>query len=126
MRTKDYMKSHLVGGLDLDVLRIANVDRCQSGRFNHQLGDWSEAQWACALAGEVGELCNLIKKRFRGIKTDKVTKKMLADEIADIATYLDLLAAKLDISLGEAICNKFNEVSVKRGSPIRLKGHGRR
>jgi NTP pyrophosphatase (non-canonical NTP hydrolase) len=124
MKTQDYMVSHLIGGLSFKVLREANVDRCQSGKFNHQLEEWSEAQWACALSGEVGELCNLIKKRFRGIPEDVVTQKMLADELADIACYLDLLAAKLGISLDQAVRDKFNEVSIKRGSPIRLLGIG--
>lgn len=119
-RTQNYSVSHLTGGLLFSVLRAANVDRCESGKFNHQLNDWSEAQWACALAGEVGELCNLIKKRFRGIKSDIVTEKMLANELADIICYADLLAAKLGIDLGHAVKDKFNEVSRKRGSHIRV------
>lgn len=117
-RTDDYSESRLTGGLLFSVLRLANIDRCESAVFNHRLHDWTPAQYACALSGEVGELCNLIKKQFRGL--DKVTEKDLADEIADVAIYLDLLAARLGISLGAAIASKFNETSVKRGSHIRL------
>lgn len=117
-KIQDYSYSHLTGGLLFTVLRHANVDRCESAVFNHKLNDWTPAQYGCALAGEVGELCNLIKKDFRGL--DKVTKKELADEIADVAIYLDLLAARLGISLGRAISDKFNATSVKRGSHIRI------
>lgn len=117
-RIQNYSISHLTGGLLFSVLRAANVDRCESGKFNHQLQDWTPAMWACAAAGEMGELCNLIKKQFRGI--DVVTEKMLADEIADVVIYLDLLAARLGIDMGQAVVSKFNETSLKRGSHIRV------
>ena len=49
---------------------------------------------ALALAGEVGELCNLIKKRWR----DNVDlTEECRDEIADCRVYLELLAKCFDI-----------------------------
>jgi NTP pyrophosphatase (non-canonical NTP hydrolase) len=104
--------------LSFEILRVANVRRCESLVFNHSLDSWSGAQWACALAGEVGELCNLIKKEFRGI--DEVPREAIENEIADIQIYLDLLAARYGIDLGAVVVRKFNEVSVKRGSDITL------
>jgi NTP pyrophosphatase (non-canonical NTP hydrolase) len=49
---------------------------------------------ALALAGEVGELCNMIKKRWRdgADLTDECR-----DEIADIRVYLELLAKCFNI-----------------------------
>ena len=44
---------------------------------------------ALALAGEVGELANMIKKRWRD-NADLTTE--IRDEIADIRVYLELLA----------------------------------
>ena len=44
----------------------------------------------------------------------------IANEIADTVIYADLLAARLDLSLEISIRNKFNEVSSKIGSDIRL------
>jgi NTP pyrophosphatase (non-canonical NTP hydrolase) len=79
--------------------------------------DWSEMEWGCALSGEVGELCNYLKKRRRG---DKIAKKALAHEVCDIITYLSLLCHKLDIELEPAIVEKFNEVSKRWKSKVRL------
>jgi NTP pyrophosphatase (non-canonical NTP hydrolase) len=105
--------------LTFHELRAANLARVSA--FKHTLEGWSAAQWACALAGETGELCNLIKKLFRAKgPEDFVSNKQIADEMADIAIYLDLFAARMGISLDEAICEKFNQKSVDVGSDIRL------
>ena len=74
--------------------------------------------WACALAGEVGEACNVIKKLRRGDfkLEDHEYRTILADELADIQIYLDLLAHHAGINLEEATRRKFNIVSEKRGS----------
>ena len=102
--------------LDLLVLRKANVKRCVQD-FKHSLDDWSEMEWGCAAAGEMGELCNLLKKRKRG---EDIPLKAVMDEIADVIIYLDLLAAKLGVHLSGPIRDKFNEVSERRHSNIRL------
>ena len=78
---------------------------------------WIPLSWGGALAGEVGELCNFLKKMSRG---DKIPKKKLAYEIADIHTYLSLLADQLDIDVEHAIIEKFNIVSKRWGSKFRL------
>lgn len=44
----------------------------------------------------------------------------LALELADVVTYADLLAARMDIDLGEAVREKFNEVSDRVKSRITL------
>ena len=100
--------------ITLTQLRAANVSRCETF---HAIGEWSETDYACALAGEVGELCNLIKKRRRG---DDIPPAMLADEIADVLIYLDLLAARLGIQVDGAVVRKFNAWSVSKGLPQRL------
>jgi len=102
--------------LDLLTLRKANVERCVKS-FKHSLDDWSEMEWGCAAAGEMGELCNLLKKRKRG---EDIGLKEVMDEIADVIIYLDLLAAKLGVHLSGPIREKFNEVSERKGSDIRL------
>jgi len=96
-------------------LRQVNVQRCEQSF--HPLKDWSQTDWACAVAGEVGELCNLIKKRRRG---EDVSLLAVEKEIADVIIYIDLLAAFFDIDLNKAIINKFNEVSDRIGSDIKL------
>jgi NTP pyrophosphatase (non-canonical NTP hydrolase) len=79
--------------------------------------DWTPLAWGGALAGEVGELCNYLKKVSRG---DKIEKQVLAHEIADIITYISLISDKLDIDMEEAVIEKFNIVSDRWKSKHRL------
>lgn len=103
--------------LSFKQLRKANLARLA---IRHKDDTWSETDWACALAGEVGELCNFIKKRRReNFKTDKY-KVDIKKEIADIQIYLDLLAAFYDLDLGEITKDKFNEVSKRWKMNIKL------
>jgi NTP pyrophosphatase (non-canonical NTP hydrolase) len=95
--------------------------------------------WVTALAEEVGEVAGKVKKMKRGFtKRDekKITKdyeafkennpetevtmeqyflaklkSKLADEMADVFIYLDLMASHNDIDLSQAVTSKFNEVS---------------
>jgi len=78
---------------------------------------WTPLAWGGALAGEVGELCNYLKKMSRG---DKIEKEALAHEIADIMTYLSLISDQLDIDMEEVIVEKFNLVSKRWGSSFKL------
>jgi NTP pyrophosphatase (non-canonical NTP hydrolase) len=109
--------------LDLSALRPLNVQRATEGFkcYNNQ----PLTYWTTALAGEVGELCNMIKKMQRverggvdggsSYTAKDITKEMLKEEIGGIAIYLDLLASLLDISLEEAIIDTFNSKSEKYG-----------
>jgi NTP pyrophosphatase (non-canonical NTP hydrolase) len=104
-----------MSGLRFETLRIANKLRARE--VFKMCEAWTISDWYLALVGEVGELANLLKKVNRG---EDIPKRMIEDEIADIQTYLDLLAAKLNIDLAEATINKFNEVSAKRNASTRL------
>ena len=91
------------------------------------LASWSLSDWAVALAGEVGELCNVIKKlnRYRdGLVGNKESASelsvMLWKEIADVYLYLDLFSAAAGVDLPTAIVKKFDEVSERNGFPERL------
>lgn len=105
--------------------RAANVARCIKW---HPAGieSWSPSDWLTAVTGELGELASLLKMRNRerdGLPGNKFspTDKQVADEIADVLTYLDLLAAVLHVDLGAAAVSKFNEVSERVGFPDRLR-----
>lgn len=109
--------------LDLQTFRPLNVQRATTGFkcYDNQ----PLTYWTTALAGEVGELCNMIKKMQRVEKggidggssytAKDITKEMLKEEIGGIAIYLDLLASLLDIDLEEAIIDTFNSKSAKYG-----------
>lgn len=114
----------LPDGLTFDVFRAANVTRCVKW---HPKGieSWSPSDWMTALTGELGELASLLKMRNRerdGLPGNKFspTDKQVADELADVQTYLDLLAAALGVDLGRATVSKFNEVSERVGFPDRI------
>lgn len=85
--------------------------------------DWTHGDWGNALAGEVGELCNVLKKIRRGWTTDGTLDdlvKDLAEELGDVVAYAALIADRFDIDLGGAVAAKFNEVSERYGSAFHL------
>ena len=73
-----------------------------------------------ALTGEMGEAANLLKKMKRGDFTLDQIREDVGRELADVAIYLDLLADHLGIDLGAVTRSKFNEVSERIGSLVRL------
>lgn len=107
--------------IDLAAFRSVNVARAREGFkcYDNQ----PLTYWTTALAGEVGELCNMIKKMQRvqqggadggsSYKAKDITHAMLREEIGGIAIYLDLLASLLDIELGEAMVRTFNDKSLQ-------------
>src|SRR5258708_28406504 len=80
----------------LTFQRFHKVNVARSKADIKHSNSWTPLAWGGALAGEVGELCNFLKKMSRG---DKIPKKKLAHEIADIHTYLSLLSDQLDIDV---------------------------
>ena len=112
--------------MDFATLRAANLSRC--ARWHSRgLSEWSLSDWFTATMGELGEAANIAKKLNRerdGIAGNTQTadelRAELADEIADVAIYLDILAASEGIDLAEAIARKFNKTSEKVGFPERL------
>lgn len=113
--------------LDFETLRQVNKERCV--RWNGGKSVYAESlrDWALAMIGEAGEVCNVIKKIGRA-ETGKVgndlssgaLKEKLADEIADVIIYCDLLAARADINLSVAVAKKFNDVSIRNDFPERI------
>jgi NTP pyrophosphatase (non-canonical NTP hydrolase) len=117
--------------LTFDELRKANVERCEQSF--HPVNEWSPSDWANAMAGEVGEVCNLVKKLRRlGATPESIphadspsgqlilsrARVDIGRELADVVIYADLLAARLGISLEGAVTQKFNEVSDRVGSKV--------
>ncbi len=109
--------------LDLAALRPVNVQRAKESFKCYDNQPLS--YWTTALAGEVGELCNMIKKMQRverggldggsSYSAKDITRDMLKEEIGGIAIYLDLLASLLEIDLEEAVIHTFNSKSAKYG-----------
>ena len=97
--------------------------RCESASgFNHAIHSWSLSDWMTAVAGELGEAANVIKKlnRYRdGIPGNDASepnlRNQLANEIADTYIYLDLLAQAAGFDMSEIVERKFEITSAKIG-----------
>ena len=102
---------------------IRNRRRCEHKTgFAHNLHDWSLSDWMTAVTGEVGEAANIIKKlnRYRdgapgNTQSETELVEMLAEELADIAIYLDLLTQAAGYDLETLIEAKFAKTSNKIG-----------
>lgn len=143
MTKPDVSPSHIAAVADLSLvsLRAANVTRLplfknRRGEAAHSKtdgSDWCLAQWMNALYGEAGELSGLIKAVDRGDLADGLetvitdnhgdqltVRKAMAKECADILIYLDIIAYQLRIDLGQAVVEKYNEVSLRVDCPYAL------
>src|SRR5437773_11859063 len=98
-------------GLSFYQLRSLNVERAKLWHPGFPGDDtWTLADWSNAMCGEAGEAANIVKKIRRwetnlhgaDQKTIGELVPLLADEIADVVCYLDLLAAKAAINMGMA------------------------
>lgn len=106
--------------LTFDDLRKANTNRQKEWETSSKL---DLSYLGNAAAGEMGETCNVIKKLERerlGLTGSRATKRELADELADTLIYLDLIANRAGINLGEAVRKKYNDTSAKYGFEERL------
>jgi NTP pyrophosphatase (non-canonical NTP hydrolase) len=111
----------LIHDLTFDHVSTLNSKRSLQWRGDKE---WSLSDWAVALAGEAGELCNVVKKLNRirdelpgnkpGVTKESLEKELIG-EIADIYLYLDLFAEAAGVDLPSAIKMKFNEVSQRVG-----------
>ena len=112
--------------LSFEVLRAANTERlplfknCHGEPAHAQPdgSDWSNAEWLQAVVGELGEYANFAKKFQRGDINAVEFGEHARKELADVVTYCDLLAFRLGINLGDAIREKFNQVSNRVGVSV--------
>ena len=113
--------------LTFEELRKLNWVRCDE--CFHPIDDWSPTDWGCAIGGEVGEALNMIKKlrRLQDEKVQELSNKdeeyyveEIVKELADVVIYADLLATRLRRNLGDYVALKFNEVSNRVGSDLKL------
>lgn len=115
----------------LTRLRLENIKRCRRWHGDAGVNSWLPEQWSNAAAGEMGEVCNAVKKLCRltqksphagnnNPESIEEATAAIASEIGDTIVYLDLLAARLGIDLEESIKNTFNRVSKREGFPERI------
>lgn len=131
---------------DLTFERLRAMNAMRVTRWHGDDDGWTLADWSNAMCGEAGEAANVVKKirRTESVLWDKqkypgdgasahaklaempaeeareALIENLANELADIICYADLLAHFAGIDLGEAVRAKFNRVSEAQGFPERL------
>ncbi len=124
--------SYLECGFD----KLSDLNDRRAGEQYHEVAAWSPMQWGCAMAGEAGELCNVLKKLERGRPEDLESFHELflqaGEETADIIIYLDLTLKRLNqmmeemypgsqthaLYLRDCVRDKFNKTSEKIGSEV--------
>ncbi len=113
-------------GIDLDsasggFLNVGKFQRDQAERNVTTLKK-GVTVLACGLGAAVGELLNLIKKIRRGTERgDKVFLPQVAQAAALALARVSLVCTCLGIDLEKAVILKFNEVSVRVGSSVKLR-----
>jgi hypothetical protein len=100
--------------LDFETLREVNVKRCE--KVFHPLKKWSRTDWATAM---IKKLRRELTPAEEGAIT-RINRDIVADEIAEVIIYADLLAARMGINLSESVTRKFNIVSDRKGTQIKL------
>lgn len=106
--------------ISFEILRVAN--KLRDAEWDSG-GALSLSFKGNELAGEVGELCNVIKKLERerlGLVGSRATKEQAEEELADVVICMDLIAMHLGVDLGAAVAKKFNATSRKYGLTTRV------
>lgn len=114
--------------LTFALLRRQNITRCDA--WPQPLHRSTPSDLACAVATEVGQLCEQIGRlrqhlqvtcpsKFRSALAAEITAR-IGQELADLVLFADLLAARLDLPMDEILAARFNSVSEQLGSPVKL------
>ncbi len=117
--------------MDLRDFSRVNRERCESPTgFNHKLESWSLSDWITAVAGELGEAANVVKKLNRvrdGIPGNKESEEelraKLLREFADTFIYLNLAFQVLGADMTVVVREVFNAKSEQIGCPIMVRDY---
>lgn len=98
--------------MKMDILKqyASEVQRCA--------GEGDAKCWALGVAGEAGEVADLIKKLYYHGGSDKkgpITRERILDESGDVIWYLTALLDSFDFTLEE--CMKANIAKLRKRHP---------
>tara|TARA_Y100000034_G_C6902529_1_gene417736 strand:+ start:554 stop:940 length:387 start_codon:yes stop_codon:yes gene_type:complete len=113
----------------MNIKEFQEINKKRSLESFPECENWELGDWGNALAGEVGELCNFIKK-IRRIEVKATTlnsdmsmaelTKAAGKEMGDVMSYLANIASELNLDLEKETVDKFNLVSEILDSKYRL------
>lgn len=112
---QSYLAAQGYGDLTFTQFQRLNAQRCRE--VFHSPEEWPLEMWALAIAGEAGELANLVKKIYRGDFPLTEKRTDVLNEIADVMTYCDLLCTHLGATTADALMHKFDIVSERNDWP---------
>lgn len=117
---------------DVTLRDIAHYHRQRNKLWHAGSEPWTLADWSNAAAGEMGEVCNVIKKirrlqtgmkgaqlRNQGTDTSELVDKVKG-EIGGLIIYLLSLCDALQIDMTDAIRDEFNKVSDEQGFDVKI------
>lgn len=106
----------------LEQLENINIERGKKFSDYKYYEEGNFLYYANAAAGEVGEMCNMVKKYLRTgddfNRGEKITPYDIALECADVIIYLEFITSIFGLSLSEILRTKFNDVSTKVNSDL--------
>lgn len=115
---------------DVTIREIAHYHRKRNKLWHADSEPWTLADWSNAAAGEMGEVCNVVKKirrlqtgmkgvqlRNQGTDVNALVDKAKG-EIGGVFIYLLSLCDALQIDLTDAIRDEFNQVSSDQGFDV--------
>jgi len=89
-----------------------DLERESDEMFGDRWRRGSRLYWATSLAGEVGELCNLVKKEARD-DTDLTSR--IGEEIADIVITSFLMGSVLGLRIEDVVTRKRELIRAREG-----------
>jgi len=101
--------------MTFDEFQSANERRSLSGKYP-AICETPEFL-SLAIAGEAGELANIIKKSMRGDFEISEKRTEILNELADIMTYCDKMINNLGGRTEQVLVSKFNEVCLRKNYP---------
>lgn len=121
----------------MELIELIKANRSRVKRWHPDgIHEWTELEWAAAMAGEAGEACNAAKKlkRIQGnllniqnseeperaIQTLHQAKAKICKEASDTIIYALLLIDRCDGNAEEVIAEVFNQKSIEYGFPERV------
>lgn len=105
--------------MTFEELRAANRLRCERD-FQRVVDVNLVPSMTLGLTEEAGEVAGAVRALL-GMSGRKLPSlEAVADEISDVVAYADLLATSLGLRLEDIVAAKFNRVSERIGSTVRL------
>lgn len=101
--------------ISFNELRQKNIDRCP--HYGHTVEERSPLEWYDRIWDEILELGHTVESYDMDFNT---TTRDIGKEIADVVTFCDLLATRYGLNLGKLVLDKFNEVSERVDSDVRM------